>query len=1028
MPRLPEELIAQIKQNIDLVQLIQSQGYQLKKNGKDYLLSCPWHDDKEASLVVSPDTNLWHCMGACQTGGSVIDWVMKTQGVSFRLACEILQKDQDLATNTQTVKRNTAKKLPSPLAANADNQKLLHQVIDYYHEALKNAPEALGYLEQRGLNSPELINTFKLGYSNRTLGYFLPERNRKAGAEIRGQLQEIGIIRKSGHEHFNGSIVAPIWDLNQQITEVYGRKILGNKLRKGTAQHLYLPGAHEGVWNIEAFQAYDEIILCEALIDAMTFWVHGFKNVTASYGTSGFTASHLAALKQHKIKRVLIAYDRDEAGNTAADQLAEKLTESGIECFRVLFPKSMDANDYALKMTPADKSLELVIRKAQWMGKGETPIAESETSNESAGSEKKAAKEKSTQAESSAPLAAKAVPAAEKKELSASPIPPVAQTIEAEIKEHEIHITLGERFYRIRGLGEQNNSLKINLMLTHNDGFHSDKLDLYSAKQRTVFFNQASDELGIKTDVIKKDLGKLLLKLEEIQQDKQTQANEKDQPTPLSEQEQKAALSLLKDENLIDIIRQDFKKIGIVGEGNNTLVGYLGCVSRKLDRPLAIMIQSSSAAGKSSLMDAILTLMPETERTQYSAMTGQSLFYLGETSLKHKILAISEEEGASNASYALKLLQSEGEVTIASTGKDNDSGQLVTQEYTVKGPTMLFMTTTAIDIDEELLNRCLVLSVNESREQTQAIHQIQRSRRTLNGFEDKLEREAITTLHRHAQSLLKPLTIINPYADQLTFLSNKTRTRRDHEKYLTLIDSIALLHQYQRSVKTVNHNGDVIEYIEVTLDDIELANQLADEVLGRTLDDLPPQTRKLLNQIQTMVTQECKKLNVEQSDHRFGRKAIRAFTGWSDGQLKIHCKRLEEMEYLLVHHGGRGQSIDYELLYSGDIDSHDNQMMGLLDISQLKQGYDVQKSGVKAQKSAPSQCQVSPKSGGSQGGKNSVQACDDKGLSDSLIEKSENAQEAIKKNGASYRSDTLPESLPLAAKTIKSGEQDRANV
>ncbi len=1027
MPRLPEELIARIKKDIDLVQLIQSQGYQLKKNGKDYLLSCPWHDDKEASLVVSPDTNLWHCMGACQMGGSNIDWVMKTQGVSFRLACEILQKDHSLIINTQVVKQNTTTKLASPLAANADNQKLLHQVIDYYHEALKNAPEALDYLELRGLNSPELINTFKLGYSNRTLGYFLPERNRKAGAEIRGQLQEIGIIRKSGHEHFNGSIVLPIWDQKHQITEVYGRKILGNKLRKGTAQHLYLPGAHEGIWNIEAFQVYDEIILCEALIDAMTFWVHGFKNVTASYGTSGFTASHLAALKQHNIKRVLIAYDRDEAGNTAAEQLAEKLTQSGIECFRVLFPKSMDANEYALKMTPADKSLELVIRKAQWMGKGEvpTPTVEPQSNTESTESKKIAAKEKSTQAESSTSLAAKAVQAAEKVEPSTSPIPLRAQTIEAEIKEHEIHITLGERFYRVRGLGEQNNSLKINLMLTHNNGFHSDKLDLYSAKQRTVFFNQASDELSIKTDVIKKDLGKLLLKLEEIQQDKQIQADEKDQPTPLSDQEQEAALSLLKNENLIDIIRQDFTKIGIVGEGNNTLVGYLGCVSRKLDRPLAIMIQSSSAAGKSSLMDAILTLMPETERTQYSAMTGQSLFYLGETSLKHKILAISEEEGASNASYALKLLQSEGEVTIASTGKDNDSGQLVTQEYTVKGPTMLFMTTTAIDIDEELLNRCLVLSVNESREQTQAIHQIQRSRRTLNGFEDKLEREAITTLHRHAQSLLKPLTIINPYADQLTFLSNKTRTRRDHEKYLTLIDSIALLHQYQRPVKTVQHNGDTIEYIEVSLDDIELANQLADEVLGRTLDDLPPQTRKLLNQIQTMVTQACEKLNVDQSDHRFGRKAIRAFTGWSDGQLKIHCKRLEEMEYLLVHHGGRGQSIDYELLYSGDIDSHDNQMMGLLDIKQLKQDYDAKRSGVKAQKSAPSQCQVRSKSGGSQGTENKVQANGDKTLSDPLIEKSENAQEAIKKNGASYRSDTLPEPLPLAAKTV---EQDRTHV
>ena len=1018
MPRITDDELNRLKKEIPIVDLIQSSGVILKPQGNDYIGLCPMHDDKEPSLIATPGNNLWCCKGACNAGGSTIDWVVKTQGASFRLACEILQKDQGLASGIQSVKRNTAKKLPSPLAANADNQKSLHQVIDYYHEALKNAPEALDYLEQRGLNSPELINTFKLGYSNRTLGYRLPEKNRKAGAEIRGQLQEIGIIRKSGHEHFNGSIVLPIWDHNQQISEVYGRKILGNKLRKGTAQHLYLPGAHEGVWNIEAFQVYDEIILCEALIDAMTFWVHGFKNVTASYGTSGFTASHLAALKQHKIKRVLIAYDRDEAGNTAAEQLAEKLTQSGVECFRVLFPKNMDANDYALKMTPADKSLELVIRKAQWMGKGEAPTVEPEISNESTESKKIAAKEKSIQAESSTPLAAKAVQAAEKVEPSTSPIPPRAQTIEAEIKEHEIHITLGKRFYRVRGLGEQNNSLKINLMLTYNDGFHSDKLDLYSAKQRTVFFNQASDELGIKTDVIKKDLGKLLLKLEEIQQDKQIQADEKDQPTPLSDQEQEAALSLLKNENLIDVIRQDFNKIGIVGEGNNTLVGYLGCVSRKLDRPLAIMIQSSSAAGKSALMDAILNLMPETERTQYSAMTGQSLFYLGETSLKHKILAISEEEGASNASYALKLLQSEGEVTIASTGKDNDSGQLVTQEYTVKGPTMLFMTTTAIDIDEELLNRCLVLSVNESRPQTQSIHEIQRDRRTLSGLQGNMEQEIITTLHRNAQSLLKPLKIINPFANQLTFVSNKTRTRRDHEKYLTLIDCIALLHQYQRPLKTFSHHGDSIEYIEVTIDDIKLANQLAHDVLGRTMDELPPQTRKLLTLILTMVKEESQQLSMESSDYHFTRRQIREYTGWGNTQLKVHCHRLEELEYLLVHKGGRGQCFEYELLYQQDSHSEGSNM-GLIDVSKLH--YDEKKSGVKSDRSGLSRSQV----GGVSELDNLLQASESKGSGDSGSVNVKNGQEAIKKNGASYRSDSLPDPLPLAAKAV---EEDRTHV
>src|ERR1019366_2664154 len=198
----------------------------------------------------------------------------------------------------------------------------------------------------------------------------------------------------------------------------------------------------------------------------------------------------------------------------------------------------------------------------------------------------------------------------------------------------------------------------------------------------------------------------------------------------MNEAEQIEALALLKSPELLARIVADFDACGLVGEATNKLVAYLAATSRKLDAPLAILVQSSTAAGKSSLMDAVLAFMPAEECIKYSAMTGQSLFYMGETNLKHRILAIAEEEGASRASYAMKLLQSEGELTIASTGTDPATGNLITQEYRVEGPTMLMMTTTAIDLDEELLNRCLVLTVDEDREQTRRIHALQRQKRT----------------------------------------------------------------------------------------------------------------------------------------------------------------------------------------------------------------------------------------------------------------------------------------------------------
>jgi hypothetical protein len=193
--------------------------------------------------------------------------------------------------------------------------------------------------------------------------------------------------------------------------------------------------------------------------------------------------------------------------------------------------------------------------------------------------------------------------------------------------------------------------------------------------------------------------------------------------------------------------------------------------------------------------------MPQEERIKYSAMTGQSLFYMGETDLKHKILAIVEEEGAERASYALKLLQSEGEISIASTGKEPSTGKLVTHEYRVEGPVMIFLTTTAVTIDEELQNRCIILTIDESWEQTRAIQKLQREMETIEGLITREKRKKVLAVYRNAQRMLRPVEVANPYAPRLTFLDDRTRTRRDQMKYLQMIKAIALLHQYQRPRK-----------------------------------------------------------------------------------------------------------------------------------------------------------------------------------------------------------------------------------
>jgi DNA primase len=923
MARIPEQELERLKAEVSVQRLVEASGVTLTRQGADWIGRCPFHEDKTPSLLVSPTKNLWHCLGACQMGGTAIDWVMKREGVSFRHAVELLREGMPALSTGERVQRSTVTKLPPPVTSDADDTALLRQVIDYYHATLKQSPEALAYLQSRGLHHPELIDRFQLGFANRTLGLRLPDKTRKAGAEIRTRLQTLGLVRDSGHEHFNGSLVVPVMDEHGDVTEIYGRKITPN-LRPGTPLHLYLPGPHRGLWNLDAVASSKEIILCEALIDAMTFWCAGYRNVTASYGVEGFTADHLAAFTQYGIERVLIAYDRDAAGDAAAEKLAKQLMAHGIACYRIHFPKGMDANAYALHVQPATKALGLVIRKAVWLGEGQAPVRPA--------IEAMVIAHEPLQVSEASPLAAAlvdeviddapAIASAPEPALPASPLPPVTPPITAQVSETEIVLTLGERRYRVRGLARNLSPdvLKINLLVSRDALFYVDTLDLYAARARTSYATQAAVALGVAESVMQADLGRVLLHLETVQDEAIRKTLEPTAPAvvTISDEDREAALVLLRSPTLMDDILEDFEICGVVGERTNKLIGYLAAVSRKLAGPLAVVVQSASAAGKSSLMDAVLAFMPEEERIRYSAMTGQSLYYLGQTQLKHKILAIAEEEGVRRAAYALKLLQSEGELTIASTGKDPVSGNLITQEYRVEGPVMIFLTTTAIEIDEELLNRCLVLSVDEGREQTQAIHRRQRAKRTLEGLMAREERDYVCARQQNAQRLLRPLAVVNPYADQLTFMDDRTRTRRDHEKYLTLIDTIALLHQYQRPIKQTMHRGKPIEYIEVTPADIAQANALAHDMLGRSLDELPPQTRNLLRALCVMVDERMRIQAIPRSEIRFSRREVREATAWGDTQLRVHLDRLVAMEYLLVHRGQRGQSFVYELLYDGD--------------------------------------------------------------------------------------------------------------
>ena len=1006
MARIPEEELARLKAETDLAALVRASGVELSPVGEDLRGLCCFHEEKTPSLVITPAKGLWHCFG-CNLGGSAVDWVMRTQGLSFRHSVEVLRAGLPaFAAPARHVKVSRLSHLPTAVALDADDQRLLNQVIDFYHQTLVSTTDAQDYLAERGLRSSEMVERFKLGYANRTLGYRLPSKNQKAGAELRGRLAALGIYRKSGHEHFAGSLIVPVIE-DGQVREVYGRKIAAGQ-REGTPLHLYLKGPHEGVWNVEALSASKEVILAEAPLDALTWWCSGFKAVTTSYGVYGFTADHLAAFARYGTERIFLAYDGDEEGDKAAEALAPRLAEAGIDVHRVLFPRvkeEKDANGYARKASSPAEALGHLLRSARFMTKGRRPggaiwaghpgevsAAKEGSSPDAQGRnalgsgpaeevsspptavptsegastphgpragalDLGAAVEPSPSAPASGDGSAAAPPLPEAAapplpEAAAPPLPetatPPPPPSAAEplpfaapslvVNGDQADLTIGDRSYRVGNLAKNlsPNAMRVTLRVSRGERVHVDTLELLSDRARQLYVKRAADELAVEPETVKKDLARLLLALEEVQGQRIGRVlAPKPSGVEIPEAEKAEALALLRDPRLLERVVEGFDRIGLVGERTNKLVGYLAAVSRKLASPLAVLLQSNSAAGKSALMDAILELVPPEDVERYTAMTGQSLYYLADTSLRHKVLAIAEVAGADRAGYAIKMLQSEGKISIATTVKDPESGEMKTKKHEVEGPVAIFLTTTEATIDEELQNRAVVLTVNEDREQTRAIHEAQRRAETLEGILATEERQAVVRLHRNAQRLLRPLRVVNPYAVGLTFLDTKLRTRRDHAKYLTLIRAIALLHQYQRPIKQETRNGRVVPYIEVTLSDVEVANHLANDAIGRSLDELAPQARRLLGLLDEMVAKRCAERKIDREDYRFTRREVREHTQWSDPQLWKHLSRLVELEHVLAHRGVRGHSYLYELLYAGEGKDGGRFLVGLIDPKRL---------------------------------------------------------------------------------------------
>ena len=878
--KIEKERIEAVKRSVDLVGLIRSRGITLQKNGKGYKGLCPFHkDDKSPSLSVTPSENLWQCFG-CNAGGDAIRFVELFDKVDFKTAVRELE---GFAATPAGKSKAVKKESPAPKPLTAAHIKLLARVVDFYHTAFSEDPRAAEYLVDRGISDKQLFSDYKVGFANGTLLNVLPDEG-----EIRQQLRELGILNDKGTEHFYGCATFPLYDPAGNPVGIYGRKVFEFE-QENMPRHLYLPGERKGIFNRQGAKSGPTVHLTESVLDGLSLVNAGIRNTIPCYGTNGLTAEIIQHLKQNNITTASICFDGDEAGDQGAERAKARLERKGIAAHIVRLPEGYDLNIFcnpAVGGTPDDPAAE--YERLYLTASGQEPPPQPAP-------------------ESSKPL------------------------------EDGFIFTREKRHYEVRAVGRNGGKLKATVKGVIGEGgkkrFHVDTVDFYSARSRAYLVRGLSDLFGEEEKTVNRDMERLI----ELAEGFIPQAAPEAEPArEIAAADREEALRFLNNPDLLTEIVADLETVGYTGEEMNKLLCYIAAVSRKMDEPLSVMIQSRSAAGKSCLQDTILSLIPDEDFIKYTRLTDQALFYK-DGSLAHKILAIEELDGMNGAMYSIRTIQSSKKITIAYTGKDPVSGKMKTEENTVEGPLMVFITTTAAEIDGETASRFMFISIDESREMTEKILAKQRHSRTLEGFLGKLKGADIIRKHKNANRLLRPLKVVNPYAELLTFTSKSLRARRDHTKYLNLIQAIAYLFQYQRKPHMVDYGGETMEYINVTLADIYQANELAAEILGRSLDELSPPSRKLLLLIREM----CNALAEEDDrESHFTRRDIREFSGWSDFQVKTHIRQLEELEYLYSTVGRRGKEYVYELVATHGGEDGKPFVIGLADMAQLKEKAD----------------------------------------------------------------------------------------
>jgi len=906
--------IQEIKQNLSIPTVLHHYGLTTDKNHR---LNCPFHPDKTPSMQVYEKTNTVYCFSSnCKTHGKsmdVIDFIMHKESCSkheaILKAVEMLggtpatnkQINQDFASEAKQT-QNQTQTLSSESSAKADlitersRSEILSKIFNYFRNGfiMRKDNKARNYLQSRNLDIVKLQNLgIVFGYNSAQFHH-----RGKLSAEDTKAAISAGLMKPStqGNTEFTTysiwaahCVIFPLTDKKGNITGLYGRST-SQSTKPKAGKHFYLKDS-KGLFYRPKLDT-KKLIITESIIDFLSIYqedeIRKDYDFLPIYGTNRLTEEHLNAISELKqLQEIVFFLDGDKAGTEAIKKYSEDLHKllPGIQISKVETPDNEDIN--SLLQGHSEEIFTHLLDNRKFLFSIEKSIENKKPVNPV---NPVSVTPKNTtnpvQTKNAAQLNTK------NPELLTYTTPELKITILGGI--------------RISGLDRLKVTLKIRRVAADNKGQSNQNqipvrysLDLYHAKQVEQLTETTSQQLEISSSKAMKVISKMTTELEVYRQRRMEALKPKTiENYKMSDEEMQAAVQYLKSKKLLTNTKNDIAASGIIGEQSNAMTGFIVNISRKRSKPLHVMYLGSSGSGKTHLQEGLAQLIPKEDRIEATGLSDQSLYYEG-LKLKGKILFIEDLDGAENVMYIIRELQSKGRITKRVAWRDN-KGNTKTVEVVAEGPVVISSCTTKEKLYEDNANRCILLYIDQSREQDKKVMDYMKSKSTGKIIES--EQEEIRKRMQNIQRMLKPIKVYNPFANLIELPPEVFKPRRSLPLLLGFIESLTFYHQYQRQrVYTDSHGNPIEPYIESTVEDIENSFALMKEVLFSKSDELSKAAREFLERLK----QEVK------SGDTFYTKEIRKKFRISATSLKRYMSELQSYGYVKIKNGNRYRGFEY---------------------------------------------------------------------------------------------------------------------